>query len=110
MTMLSNMTRWILILIGFISLTACRAKVGAGETYLPSTSSPVALETATLAKTLTLVTVITPTQTSRPAQCTVVSQAAISTEPSPFPAVNTSDWVSGPETASVTIIEYSDFQ
>jgi len=44
--------------------------------------------------------------------CTVISQ-----EPTPgptaeslFPPVTENDWVRGPDTASVTILEYSDFQ
>ncbi|HZD58622.1 MAG TPA: hypothetical protein VE136_17950 [Anaerolineales bacterium] len=46
------------------------------------------------------------------AQCTAVSRQPTPgpTEQSLFPPASTSDWVEGPDTASVTIIEYSDFQ
>ncbi|MEJ2352783.1 MAG: hypothetical protein P8Y03_23605 [Anaerolineales bacterium] len=46
------------------------------------------------------------------AQCTVVSRQPTPgpTEKSLFPPVSASDWVEGPDTAAITIIEYSDFQ
>jgi hypothetical protein len=49
---------------------------------------------------------------SAPAGCTVVSPqpTAGPTEQSLFPPVQPTDWVRGPETASVTIMDYSDFQ
>jgi len=44
--------------------------------------------------------------------CTVESRDPTPgpTEASIFPPVSESDWVQGPDTAEVTIIEYSDFQ
>jgi hypothetical protein len=44
--------------------------------------------------------------------CTVVSPQPTPgpTEQSLFPPVTDQDWVQGPETASITIIEYGDFQ
>jgi hypothetical protein len=44
--------------------------------------------------------------------CTVVSPQPTPgpTEQSLFPPVSDQDWVMGPETASITIIEYGDFQ
>ncbi len=44
--------------------------------------------------------------------CTVNSPAPTPgpTERSIFPPVTEADWVIGPETAAVTVIEYSDFQ
>lgn len=46
------------------------------------------------------------------AACTVISPQPTPgpTEQSLFPPVSEDDWVSGPDTAAVTIIEYSDFQ
>jgi hypothetical protein len=43
------------------------------------------------------------------AQCTVVS-SLVASEESLYPPVSDGDWIKGPETAEVTIIEYSDFQ
>jgi hypothetical protein len=44
--------------------------------------------------------------------CTVITRAPTPgpTEESIFPPVGETDWVKGPATAKVTIIEYSDFQ
>lgn len=44
--------------------------------------------------------------------CTVESRDPTPgpTEASIFPPISESDWVQGPDTAKVTIIEYSDFQ
>jgi protein-disulfide isomerase len=46
------------------------------------------------------------------AECSVVSRQPTPgpTEKSLFPPVSASDWVEGPDTAAITIIEYSDFQ
>ena len=45
-------------------------------------------------------------------QCTLVSAQPTpgSTEQSLFPPVSQEDWVKGPDSAGLTIIEYSDFQ
>jgi hypothetical protein len=50
--------------------------------------------------------------TRPPATCTVVSMRPEDQEnqESPFPAVSESDWIEGPESASVTFIEYGDYQ
>jgi hypothetical protein len=50
--------------------------------------------------------------TRPPATCTVVSMRPEDQEnqESPFPAVSKDDWIEGPESASVTIIEYGDYQ
>jgi hypothetical protein len=44
--------------------------------------------------------------------CTVITQKPTPgpTAESVFPSVNDADWVKGPASARVTIIEYSDFQ
>ncbi len=48
----------------------------------------------------------------QPAGCTVVSPRPTPgpTEQSIFPPVSDLDWVSGSEEASITLVEYSDFQ
>lgn len=47
-----------------------------------------------------------------PVGCTVISPRPTPgpTQQSIFPPVDESDWVRGPETAGVTLIDYSDFQ
>lgn len=47
-----------------------------------------------------------------PSGCTVVTQqfSPEPTEQSIFPPVTSADWMIGPETAAVTLIEYGDFQ
>ena len=88
------------------------------------TTAPVAVaqETATQAEevpasAVPAMTTVEPsqpvaTQKASPPGCTVVSPqpTAGPTEQSLFPAVSDSDWVQGPATAYVTIIEYGDFQ
>jgi len=44
------------------------------------------------------------------AGCTLISSLNAATEPSLYPSVSASDWMLGPETAAMTIIEYGDFQ
>lgn len=75
----------------FVLLTAC---VGRN----PTTSTPVPPTN-------------TVPPTSRPG-CTVISPMPTPgpTQRSLFPPVSDADWVRGPDTASITIIEYSDFQ
>lgn len=50
--------------------------------------------------------------TLEPAGCTVVSPRPTPgpTEQSIFPPVGDLDWVIGPQEASITLVEYSDFQ
>ena len=49
---------------------------------------------------------------SSPPGCTVVSPITgpDPTPESPFPPVSDDDWVVGPEDATITFVEYSDFQ
>jgi len=53
-----------------------------------------------------------PATPSTQAQCTVVSGQPTPgpTQQSLFPPVDEGDWVKGPESADITLIEYSDFQ
>lgn len=41
--------------------------------------------------------------------CTLVSSISFPTGESPFPAITASDWKQGPDSASIKILEYSDF-
>jgi hypothetical protein len=100
---------WLLVLA--VLLAACR---GTTDPVIEETPPP-APET-TLPPAATPLPADPPQVTAQPAAgtagCTVVSMA---TEPDPmieelFPPVQADDWVKGPETARVTIIEYSDFQ
>lgn len=65
------------------------------ETRIPDTQVP---PTRTASLALAGCTVISPRPTPGP------------TERSVFPPVGADDWVSGPEGAAVTFVEYSDFQ
>jgi PBP1b-binding outer membrane lipoprotein LpoB len=66
-----------------------------------SNASPVPAETKLAAPTTT-------GEKAAVADCTVVSRGT--TEESLFPPPGESDWVVGPDTAAMTIYEYSDFQ
>jgi hypothetical protein len=100
---------WLLILA--VLLAACRG-----------TSDPVIDETPPPQVEATEPSEVTPPAANTPAPalppaagqagCTVVP---VSSEPDPmieelFSPISDKDWVKGPESARVTIIEYSDFQ
>jgi hypothetical protein len=93
-----------LLLVLPLVLAACR---GAAEAELTPTPPPADT-------TVSIPEVSTP----RPspvvsgalASCTVVSQPDNSEIEELFPPVSENDWVKGPETARITILEYSDFQ
>lgn len=100
-------------------LAACQ---GANQPVQTTAPVAVAQETATQAQdapasAVPPMTTVEPnqpvaTQKASPPGCTVVSPqpTAGPTEQSLFPPVSDSDWVQGPATAYVTIIEYGDFQ
>jgi hypothetical protein len=97
-------------------LAACQGAPANGEGEFPTEVPPVPTNTALPP---TPVAAATATGPNAPAgvtgvsQCTVVSRliAPDPTEASLFPQASASDdWMIGPETAAVTIIEYSDFQ
>ncbi len=82
------------------SAPAATATRSATATPLPPTPSPTVTATPV------------PTQAAR-MDCTLESSLLPTpgpTEQSLFPAVGEGDWVQGPPTAAVTIVEYGDFQ
>jgi hypothetical protein len=108
-----NRTLIPLLLLVFI-LAACGGNGQPVETEAPATLPPEpSLPTETPLPPAATSTSGTSEQAVEPAAgCTVVSTSA---EPSAeqeslFPRVSGEDYVKGPETAKVTIIEYSDFQ
>lgn len=88
-----KLTRFLLLALALV-LTACQ-----GQPVEPTLAAPT--EGAATAVS----------QGDTPS-CTVNSPAPTPgpTERSIFPPVTEADWVIGPETAAVTVIEYSDFQ
>lgn len=100
------MRRYILLLmlLTAMGLAGCLPQVQASPTPTTTTTTRPA---ATVALTV-------PTQASilPDASCTVVTQKPTPgpTAESIFPPVSDTDWVKGPASAQVTIIEYSDFQ
>jgi hypothetical protein len=83
------------------------------DTPPPATIKPTPSATAQIDPTDTpLPQARSATTPSVQAHCTVVSRQPTPgpTEKSLFPPVSASDWVEGPDTAAITIIEYSDFQ
>jgi hypothetical protein len=97
---------FVLLCLGLM-LTACKSKSGSGTaTALPSNvpqptnATPVG---TVKAASPTLVSVSVPS-------CTVVSFVPTPDPTSLFPPVTDKDWVRGLMTATVTIVEYGDFQ
>lgn len=97
-------------------LAACQGALANGEGEFPTESPPEATHTALPATPSAAATATgqgTPAGSTSASQCTLVSRliAPDPTEASLFPQASASDdWMIGPETAAVTIIEYSDFQ
>ena len=85
------------LLLLLLLLSACQGSQPSG--VLPTNTLKAAFPTRA------------PTRTKAPG-CTVVSPRPTSgpTEQSLFPAHKDSDWVMGPLTATVTVIEYGDYQ
>ncbi len=102
----------------FIELTILMALILAG--CLPqSQATPISTPTSTTTPKAEVnppatTTTMIPTQAAvgPVAGCTVVTEKPTPgpTPVSIFPPVSASDWVKGPATARVTIIEYGDFQ
>lgn len=106
----------IVFILAAMLLAACQAKTP------QATETPVASEPATevaLADTPTQAVFSTSTPMALPAAnsgpmpgCTVQSPVPTPgpTEQSIFPPVSEGEWVEGPSTAYVTLVEYGDFQ
>lgn len=104
------MPRKIMFLVLFmaLALAACKGNSQAGTANPATGKTPTTTAGATTlpkqASTLSL-----PAQPSV-AGCTVVSFLPTPDPTSLFPTISADDWSRGPMTASVKIIEYSDFQ
>jgi cyclophilin family peptidyl-prolyl cis-trans isomerase/protein-disulfide isomerase len=112
-----------LVVLLALALSACQGAgpvTGSTVPTAPANLPPLPTVTATpsSAAAISPAAVVSPTATSVtsaadvPLGCTVVS-----TQPTPgptqeslFPSVSSSDWTRGPADASVTIVEYADFQ
>ena len=107
----------LLLFIAALVLSACTiqptATVPPTSTIIPATATvtvtPLPSLTPTPAATLAPTTAITP---SGPATCQTVAVVPTidPTTAAVFPAVSKSDWITGADGASITIIEYGDFQ
>jgi len=104
------MPRRILFLLLFLALvlTACKSSSQTGTVTVGAGKTPEAAGSKTAepkqAPTLSL-----PAE-SQVAGCTVVSFMPTPDPTSLFPPITSDDWTRGPLTATVKIIEYSDFQ
>jgi len=100
------MRRYILIILMLtaLGLAGCLPQVQASPT-------PTAT-TATRPAPTVMLTVPTQAALSPVSSCTVITQKPTPgpTAESIFPSISSTDWVKGPASAKVTIIEYSDFQ
>ncbi|HSB65258.1 MAG TPA: hypothetical protein VLD65_01695 [Anaerolineales bacterium] len=93
----------ILPILAILILAGCLPQVQATPTATPTRSRP--------APTVVL-TVPSEASLSPDSGCTVITQKPTPgpTAESIFPSITAKDWVKGPASAKVTIIEYSDFQ
>jgi hypothetical protein len=89
-----------------IALAGCLPQVQATPTQIPTDT------TAVRPAPTVVLTVPTESAFLPDSGCTVITKKPTPgpTAESIFPAVTEKDWVKGPATARVTIIEYSDFQ
>jgi hypothetical protein len=98
-----------LLLLLALALTACKS---ASQT-VSATNGPGNVPGATIGPTSAPKqpdTLNVPVQAPSVPGCTVVSFRPTPDPSSIFPPVSADDWHRGPLTATVTIIEYSDFQ
>jgi cyclophilin family peptidyl-prolyl cis-trans isomerase/protein-disulfide isomerase len=113
------MIKRIFFLVVFLALalTACQSANSQANSYA-NNGNPTAAATLPIAPAATATPPPPPAQPSAaaaaevPPGCTVVSAPPTPgpTQESLFPSVSASDWVRGPADASITIIEYADFQ
>lgn len=110
-----KLTRFLLLALALV-LTACQGQPVEPTPLEVASATPegVTPPTTTVGPTLAAPTEGAATAVSQgdTPSCTVNSPAPTPgpTERSIFPPVTEADWVIGPETAAVTVIEYSDFQ
>ncbi len=95
------MLKRLLLFIPWLALAACSSSPTQLPLAQPTTPAPAATETSAPVASA-----------GRTVGCTVESPRPTPgpTEQSVFPFPGASDWVKGPETAAITILEYSDFQ
>lgn len=112
------MTKKILILVIGLALvlSACGGNAGTGGAPVSQTVPAETIESFSPTQSLAGQPTSTPAETGqavpvKAANCTVVSAAPTPgpTEQSLFPPPGEGDWIQGPDSAKVTITEYSDF-
>lgn len=101
----------IVLLIGVLALSACGQ---APATTAAPTATTAPAKTPVSGGATSVPTLVPLPTSSGPAECHTSAVVPFGT-PNPtqaaaIPPVTENDWVLGPETASVTIIEYSDYQ
>lgn len=101
-------TKFLIVLVITLFLSAC------GEIIVTPTEEVSSIQPTEILLTkpaaVLLTEEVTP-ETIRLSECTVVSSLPEpSTEFVELFTVNANDWVTGPEDAAVTLIEYGDFQ
>ncbi len=108
------MRKRIWLILGGIGLVlaACQSGATPQATAVSSpTTAPTEISAPVASPTSAIATETTPTSNEAPpAGCSVVTRSIIPTGESPFPPATADDWQLGPQDATVTIIEYSDFQ
>ncbi|MBE9524460.1 MAG: hypothetical protein IMY76_05140 [Chloroflexi bacterium] len=98
------------ILFSFL-LTACNAEAETTEVVVPDTPTSVPVPTATLETVETGEFTVPVPMTTLDNGCTLTS--SVPEAPQEYVelfGVTENDWVKGPETAALTIVEYGDFQ
>lgn len=103
------------LILATLGLAACQSPVEGEEVASTIDASRVPTDTVKPAVSTDEVTAsieATSEEIITLAKCTVETRDPTPgpTEQSIFAPVSASDWVSGPDTAAVTIIDYSDFQ
>ena len=111
---------WLFILLAAVLLPACKsanqpttAAPATTEKAMAATSLPtrIAVSLPTAADTATVEPTVASTMETDPGPgCTLISYLPDDPSGSLYPPVTEKDWVQGPATAQVTVIEYGDFQ
>jgi hypothetical protein len=106
-------TLLVLLILMAVLASGCRANSTASVADTPQATAPLASATSEVVQTATTQATLEPAgEPAPPPGCTVVSPRPTPgpTEVSIFPPADKSEWQQGPEGASVTFVEYSDFQ